>query len=122
MESIFPSTSQYVNRVRRTDGTYMPIDESVDALDNGNLIAPETQWNEMVTDVSMSSKDKMKAEIQQNWKTVTQKLIEETMQQQIPFTVPTGTRIMVFLNEDIMLRIDDDMEDMLGDRQYEQGQ
>lgn len=117
MEAIFPSSSKLVTRVKRSDGTYNTIDEATNLIDSGEGDATSDYgyaWNESQIFANMSSKDKMKAEVQQNFKSVMQKLIEDSSKQQIPFTVPSGTRIQVFLNKDIMLRIDDGIEDYLG--------
>ena len=52
-----------------------------------------------------------------------QKLIKKKKKNKIPFTVPAGTRIMIFLDQDIMLRIDEEMQDILSnsnlDSQYQ---
>ena len=122
LESLFPSTSNLVTRVKRSDGTYNTIDEVTAAIDGDGADDFSYAWNDMTYELDMSSKDKIKAEIQQNFKSVMQKLIEDSAKQTIPFTVPSGTRIQVFLNKDIMLRINDDMEDILPDankHQYE---
>lgn len=115
MEAIFPSSSKLVTRVKRSDGTYNTIDEATNLIDSGEGDANDYgyAWNESQIFANMSSKDKMKAEVQQNFKSVMQKLIEDSSKQQIPFTVPSGTRIQVFLNKDIMLRIDDGIKDYL---------
>lgn len=116
MEAIFPSSSKLVTRVKRSDGTYNTIDEATNIIDDeGEESDYGYAWNESQIFANMSSKDKMKAEVQQNFKSVMQKLIEDSSKQQIPFTVPSGTRIQVFLNKDIMLRIDDGIDDYLGD-------
>lgn len=116
MEAIFPSSSKLVTRVKRSDGTYNIIDEATNIIDDGGDESDYGYaWNESQIFANMSSKDKMKAEVQQNFKSVMQKLIEDSSKQQIPFTVPSGTRIQVFLNKDIMLRIDDGIDDYLGD-------
>ena len=115
MESIFPSTSKIVTRVKRTDGTYNTIDDAInaDGEDTGSDFG--YAWDQTQTVAEMTSKDKMKAEVQQNFKSVMQKLIEDSTKQKIPFTVPSGTRIQVFLNQDIMLRITEDMDELLGE-------
>lgn len=113
MEAIFPSTSKIVTRVKRTDGTYNTIDNAINADDEETGSDYGYAWDQTQTVAEMSSKDKMKAEVQQNFKSVMQKLIEDSAKQQIPFTVPSGTRIQVFLNQDIMLRIDDEMEGLI---------
>lgn len=115
MESLFPSTSNLVTRVKRSDGTYNTIDEVTAAIDGDGADDFSYAWNDMTYELDMSSKDKIKAEIQQNFKSVMQKLIEDSAKQTIPFTVPSGTRIQVFLNKDIMLRIDNDLDDILTD-------
>ena len=57
----------------------------------------------------------MKAKIKQNFKSVIHKLIEDSAKQQIPFTVPAGTRIQVYLTKDIMLRVNESLNaEMLG--------
>ncbi|MDR1477128.1 MAG: hypothetical protein LBI17_03300 [Rickettsiales bacterium] len=118
MEALFPTTSNLVTRVRRSDGTYQVVDgfDSDSGLSTGTEDAPafDLNPNDIQTVLDMSSKDKMKFEIQQNWKTVAQKLMQEQAKTSIPFTVPAGTRINVFLNKDIMLRIDEEMNEMLG--------
>ncbi|MDR2099106.1 MAG: hypothetical protein LBO78_03750 [Rickettsiales bacterium] len=129
MEALFPSTSSFVNRVRRSDGTYQVLDtdeEGFNALNSeksGDESLTDYAYglNDTITDVTLSSKDKMKLEVQQNWKSVATKLMEQTMKRGIPFTVPAGTRIMVFLQDDVMLRIDENMEGMFGGSQYEGG-
>ena len=113
MEAIFPSTSKIVTRVKRTDGTYNTIDNAINADDEETGSDYGYAWDQTQTVAEMSSKDKMKAEVQQNFKSVMQKLIEDSVKQRIPFTVPSGTRIQVFLNKDIMLRITDDMNDLI---------
>ncbi len=113
LESLFPSTSNLVTRVKRSDGTYNTIDEVTAAIDGDGADDFSYAWNDMTYELDMSSKDKIKAEIQQNFKSVMQKLIEDSAKQTIPFTVPSGTRIQVFLNKDIMLRINDEMEEIL---------
>lgn len=121
MEAIFPSSSKLVTRVKRSDGTYNTIDEATNLIDSGEGDANDYgyAWNESQIFANMSSKDKMKAEVQQNFKSVMQKLIEDSSKQQIPFTVPSGTRIQVFLNKDIMLRIDDGIKDYLAEGEKE---
>ena len=42
-----------------------------------------------------------------------QKLIEDSSKQTIPFTVPAGTRIQVFLNKDIMLTANDTIAEIV---------
>ena len=114
MESIFPSTSKIVTRVKRTDGTYNVIGDSINVNDEGNESDYGYAWDDTQTVAEMSSKDKMKAEVQQNFKSVMQKLIEDSAKQQIPFTVPSGTRIQIYLRKDIMLRIvDEGMDDII---------
>ena len=113
LESLFPSTSNLVTRVKRSDGTYNTIDEVTAAIDGDGADDFSYAWNDMTYELDMSSKDKIKAEIQQNFKSVMQKLIEDSSKQTIPFTVPSGTRIQVFLNKDIMLRINDEMDEIL---------
>ncbi|MDR1009007.1 MAG: TrbI/VirB10 family protein [Rickettsiales bacterium] len=117
MEAMFPTTSQFVNRVKRSDGSYQvwsPDDEDFIAMDN---IAEDVSFSvnpdEAETMMNMTSRDKMKMEVQQNWKNVANKLMEESLRQRIPFTVPAGTRIQIYLNTDIMLKIDDEMDDLL---------
>lgn len=122
MEAIFPSSSQFVTRAKRSDGTYQTIDTFID--ENGEkaveLMTEDNRddynWDlgDTQTIANMSSKDKMKLEIQQNWKSTMQKLIEQSAKTSIPFTVPAGTRIMIFLDKDVMLRIDEDQDNMLG--------
>lgn len=120
MEAIFPSSSKLVTRVKRSDGTYNTIDEATNIIDDGGDESDYGYaWNESQIFANMSSKDKMKAEVQQNFKSVMQKLIEDSSKQQIPFTVPSGTRIQVFLNKDIMLRIDDGIKDYLAEGEKE---
>ncbi|MCR5506750.1 MAG: TrbI/VirB10 family protein [bacterium] len=123
MESIFPSTSKIVTRVKRSDGTYNTIDDTIDADDEETGSDYGYAWDQTQTVAEMTSKDKMKAEVQQNFKSVMQKLIEDSAKQKIPFTVPSGTRIQVFLNKDIMLRITEDMEDLMeeGGLNYQEG-
>lgn len=121
MESLFPSTSNLVTRVKRSDGTYNTIDEVTAAIDGDGADDFSYAWNDMTYELDMSSKDKIKAEIQQNFKSVMQKLIEDSAKQTIPFTVPSGTRIQVFLNKDIMLRIDNDMDSIIGEGDGENG-
>ncbi|MBR1544976.1 MAG: TrbI/VirB10 family protein, partial [Alphaproteobacteria bacterium] len=113
MESVFPSTSKIVTRVKRSDGTYNTIDDSINADDEENGSDYGYAWDQTQTVAEMTSKDKMKAEVQQNFKSVMQKLIEDSAKQKIPFTVPSGTRIQVFLNQDIMLRITEDMDELI---------
>lgn len=116
MEAIFPSTSNLVTRVKRSDGTYNTIDAATTSVDDPDTAGDYGYaWNETQTLLDMTSKDKMKAEVQQNFKSVMQKLIEDSAKQQIPFTVPSGTRIQVFLNNDVMLRINDELDDLIGD-------
>lgn len=121
LESLFPSTSNLVTRVKRSDGTYNTIDDVTAAIDDGGADDFSYAWNDMTYELDMSSKDKIKAEIQQNFKSVMQKLIEDSAKQTIPFTVPSGTRIQVFLNQDIMLRIDNDMDIILQEGDEEGG-
>jgi type IV secretory pathway VirB10-like protein len=117
MEALFPTSSKMVTRVRRSDGTY----QVVDGLSDSGLSTEDTTGtssfdlnpDDIQTVLDMSSKDKMKFEIQQNWKNTATKLLEESMKTSIPFTVPAGTRITVFLNRDVMLRIDEEMNDMI---------
>ncbi|MDR0367228.1 MAG: hypothetical protein LBH41_01485 [Rickettsiales bacterium] len=117
LEAMFPTTSQFVQRARRSDGTYQVWDDDsgdfnadlADAGDPSYFVDPD----QTETIMNMTSRDKMKMEIQQNVKSVTQKMIEESLRQRVPFTVPTGTRMQVYLNNDIMLRIDEDMSEML---------
>lgn len=115
MEAIFPSTSNLVTRVRRSDGTYNTIAGVANTLDiaDGNNDNYSYDWNDTTYQLDMSSKDKIKAEIQQNFKSVMQKLIEDSAKQKIPFTVPSGTRIQVFLNNDIMLRTTDGIDELI---------
>ena len=115
MEAIFPSTSKIVTRVKRSDGTYNTIDNVINASDAETGSDYSYAWDQTQTVAEMSSKDKMKAEVQQNFKSVMQKLIEDSAKQQIPFTVPSGTRIQVFLNNDVMLRVDDGIDDLIGE-------
>ena len=110
MEAIFPSTSSLVTRYKTTDGSYKALDEAGEALQESEL---GYDVNDTQVFSEMSSRDKMKLEIQQNWKTVAQKLVTESLKQNIPFTVPAGTRINVFLGKDVMLRIDEEMNDMI---------
>ncbi|MBD5398178.1 hypothetical protein HDR60_01570 [bacterium] len=126
MEALFPTSSQFVTRIKRSDGTYQALDTFIDEEDpEGSWASADTEYGWSPTDTqtiaNMSSKDKMKMEIEQNWKTTMQKLMEQSAQQSIPFTVAAGTRIMVFLDQDVMLRIDEDMNDLFGDSQYDQG-
>ena len=116
MEAIFPSTSNLVTRVRRSDGTYNTIAGVANTFDitvDGNNDNYSYDWNDTTYQLDMSSKDKIKAEIQQNFKSVMQKLIEDSAKQKIPFTVPSGTRIQVFLNNDIMLRTTDGIDELI---------
>ena len=123
MEALFPSTSKIVTRVKRTDGTYNTIDDAIETDgDEGNDSDYGYAWDQTQTVAAMSSKDKMKAEVQQNFKSVMQKLIEDSAKQKIPFTVPSGTRIQVFLNRDIMLRITEDMEDLMPQEAFNYGE
>ncbi len=122
MEALFPSTSKIVTRVKRTDGTYNTIDDAIETDgEEGNESDYGYAWDQTQTVAAMSSKDKMKAEVQQNFKSVMQKLIEDSAKQKIPFTVPSGTRIQVFLNRDIMLRITEDMEDLMPQEAFNYG-
>ncbi len=110
MEALFPSSSELVTRVKRSDGSYQTVDGVnawADDIENGGANDYGYVFNDTQTVLNMTSKDKMKAEVEQNFKSVMQKLIEDSSKQQIPFTVPSGTRIQVFLNQDIMLRIDE---------------
>ena len=123
MEAIFPSSSQFVTRTKRSDGTYQALETFIDE-ESENLFATDQTnygWDpeDIQTIANMSSKDKMKLEIQQNWKTTMQKLIEQSAKTSIPFTVPAGTRIMIFLDKDIMLRIDENMDEAIGDSVYQ---
>lgn len=122
MEALFPSTSALVTRVKKTDGTYQTIGDSFtqEDMDAGTTAF---DWNDTETFLDMTSEDKMKAEIQQNFKTVMQKMIEQSSETSIPFTIAAGTRVMIFLNTDIMLRIDENMNDMIGreEHQYDGG-
>ncbi|MGN0929241.1 MAG: TrbI/VirB10 family protein [Alphaproteobacteria bacterium] len=127
MEALFPTSSQFVTRAKRTDGTYQALDTFTDEEGNSSVdfVSEEATYGWDPTDTqtiaNMSSKDKMKLEIEQNWKTTMQKLMEQSARQSIPFTVAAGTRIMIFLDQDVMLRIDEDMNDLFGDTQYDQG-
>ena len=132
MEALFPTSSQFVTRVKRSDGTYQALDTFIN--DDGENVSdvintenqPEYGWSptDTQTIANMSSKDKMKLEIEQNWKTTMQKLIDQSAQTSIPFTVAAGTRIMVFLQNDVMLRIEDEMDQMIEDANpdYKYGQ
>lgn len=131
MEALFPTSSQFVTRVKRSDGTYQALDTFIndDGEKDSDLINTEEQaeygWSptDTQTIANMSSKDKMKLEIEQNWKTTMQKLIDQSAQTSIPFTVAAGTRIMVFLESDVMLRIEDEMDEMLQNaNEYNYGQ
>ena len=119
MEALFPTSSQFVTRAKRSDGTYQALDTFIneDGESDVDFASDEASygWNpaDTQTIANMSSKDKMKLEIEQNWKTTMQKLMEQSAQQSIPFTVAAGTRIMVFLDQDVMLRIEDNMDDIL---------
>ncbi|MBD5405842.1 TrbI/VirB10 family protein [bacterium] len=125
MEALFPTSSQFVTRAKRSDGTYQALDTFLneDGETDVDFASDETSYGWSPTDTqtiaNMSSKDKMKLEIEQNWKTTMQKLMEQSAQQSIPFTVAAGTRIMIFLDQDVMLRIDEDMSGLI-DEQYEQ--
>ncbi len=124
LEALFPTTSALVTRVKRTDGTYQTIDQFDETGEFGGAIVSQDgeygyDFNDLETMLDMTSEDKMKAEIEQNFKTVMEKIIDESSKQNVPFTVPSGTRIQVFLNKDIMLRINDQMEDVLNDANYE---
>lgn len=105
MESLFPTSSQYVTRVTRGDNTYNTITKGADS--NGYV------WNNTTEVRNLSSRDKIKAEVEQNFKSVMQKLIEDSSKQTIPFTVPAGTRIQVFLNKDIMLTANDTIAEIV---------
>ena len=120
MEALFPTSSQFVTRAKRSDGTYQVIDTFLneEGFEDADVTTGEEAtygWTptDTQTIANLSSKDKMKMEIEQNWKTVMQKLIEQSAKNKIPFTVPAGTRIMIFLDQDIMLRIDEEMQDIL---------
>ena len=132
VKPLYPTSSQFVTRVKRSDGTYQALDTFIN--DDGENVSdvintenqPEYGWSptDTQTIANMSSKDKMKLEIEQNWKTTMQKLIDQSAQTSIPFTVAAGTRIMVFLQNDVMLRIEDEMDQMIEDANpdYKYGQ
>ncbi len=116
MEAIFPSSSKIVTRVKRSDGTYNTIDNAIESDGEETGSDYGFAWDQTQTVAEMTSKDKMKAEVQQNFKSVMQKLIEDSAKQKIPFTVPSGTRIQIYLRKDIMLRIvDEGMDDIIKD-------
>jgi len=114
MESLFPTTSNIVTRVRRSDGNYQVLDDNA-LVGGGDTVGRAEGFGFDLTDsqstLNMSSRDKMKVEIQQNWKTVANRMLERSLQSRVPFTIPAGTRIQVYLNDDVMLRIgaDDEM-------------
>jgi type IV secretory pathway VirB10-like protein len=110
MEMLFPSTSNMVTRAKRTDGTYQVVDDLEGALLGDDETEDDStgygfDMDDEQTALTLTSKDKMKLEIQQNWKTVMQKMAQESAKQRIPFTVPAGTRIQVYLKSDVMLKI-----------------
>jgi type IV secretory pathway VirB10-like protein len=109
MEMLFPTTSNMVTRARRTDGSYQVVDDMEGLLgadyEEDSSEGYGFDLDDEQTALTLTSKDKMKMEIQQNWKTVMQKMAQESAKQRIPFTVPAGTRIQVFLNSDVMLKI-----------------
>ncbi|MDR3126151.1 MAG: TrbI/VirB10 family protein [Rickettsiales bacterium] len=109
MEMLFPTTSNMVTRARRTDGSYQVVDDMEGLLGaDGEEDGAEGygfDLDDEQTALTLTAKDKMKMEIQQNWKTVMQKMAQESAKQRIPFTVPAGTRIQVYLHSDVMLKI-----------------
>ncbi len=56
----------------------------------------------------ISSKERAKQEIIKTWNTVASKFVEDSMKNTTPpFTVPAGTRLTIFPQQDIMLRFTD---------------
>jgi len=107
MEAMFPSSQTVVTRFQRSDGEY-------DELDNmlaGNPGEFGFDMNKMQQVSNMSPRDKMKLEFQRGWQVVANEMLKKSLQRRVPFTVPAGTRIQIFLNDDIMLKINDE-EDM----------
>jgi len=115
MESLFPTTSNVVTRVRRSDGSYQVLDDNT-LVGGSDTVGRAEGFGFDLTDsqstLNMSSRDKMKVEIQQNWKTVANRMLERSLQSRVPFTIPAGTRIQVYLGQDVMLRIGGDDEEM----------
>ena len=106
MEALFPTSSKYVKRTFNAEG-YNAIGKT-QAPNNYNF-----DWQNTQELRELSPKDKMKAEIEQNFKSVIHKLIEDSAKQQIPFTVPAGTRIQVYLTKDIMLRVNESLNNSM---------
>ena len=123
MEAIFPTTSALVTRVQRSDGQYQTVAQAAGQNLRDNTTNDYSyMWNNTQTMLDMTSKDKIKAEVQQNFKSVMQKLVEDSSKQKIPFTIPSGTRIQIFLDKDVMLRIADDMNEVLEDDSEERNE
>ncbi len=117
MESLFPTTSTLVTRAVRTTNGYNSIGSKAkegEANQSNNDYG--YVWNDTEAVRNLTPRDKIKAEVTQNFKSVMNKLIEDSANQMIPFTVPAGTRIQVFLHKDIMLRpMEGALSDILGD-------
>ncbi|MDR2934195.1 MAG: hypothetical protein LBU68_02850 [Rickettsiales bacterium] len=100
-----------------------------------NMISPSTQllkqtYNEGVgglgglesanymtieTEGEVSSTEKAKAEIIENWRTVTQEMMGNTLKNfQPPFTIPAGTRLTIFVQSDLILRLTETKGEMTG--------
>ncbi len=115
MEALFPTTSTLVTRTPRMHAGYNTLNskgktaEDIEKLKNDYGYV----WNDTEAVRNLTPRDKIKAEVTQNFKSVMNKLIEDSASQMIPFTVPAGTRIQVFLHKDIMLRATEEVKELL---------
>ena len=63
----------------------------------------------------LSSKEQAKAEIIENWRTVSQEIMGNSLKNfQPPFTIPAGTRITIFVQKDLILRLTETKGEMTG--------
>ena len=117
MEMLFPTTTPMVLRARTTDGSYQVFDGAEQEMfgEDGPDWELDSSGNprwEMMAD--MNPRDRVKNEVMANWNQTIQQMARESARQRIPFTVPVGTRLQVYLGTDIMLKIGE-IEDMLNE-------
>jgi len=72
-------------------------------------------YKKIETSGELSSKEQAKAEIIENWRTVSQEIMGNSLKNfQPPFTIPAGTRITIFVQKDLILRLTETKGEMTG--------
>ncbi len=107
--SLLPIAVNMISPATQTiKNTYSEADASFGGLGSNT-------YKKIETSGELSSKEQAKAEIIENWRTVSQEIMANSLKNfQPPFTIPAGTRITIFVQKDLILRLTEKKSEMSG--------